>query len=88
MHLKLPKCLVKYWRQAYKGVGKALFQHALEYAVAKGFHKMFVNVLINNKIGRNFYERMGAVPIENSEEELTIDGQRYLEMKCEWKALK
>lgn len=37
--------------------------------------------------GLDFYERMGAVPIENSEEELTIDGKPYLEMKYEWKEL-
>ena len=49
---------------------------------------MFVNVLSDNKIGRDFYERMGAVPIENSEEELTIDGKPYMEMKYEWKELK
>lgn len=71
-----------------KGVGKALFQHSLEYAIAQGFTKMFVNVLNENKIGRDFYARMGAVPIENSEEELTIDSHPYLEMKYEWKELK
>lgn len=71
-----------------KGIGKTLFQSALEYAVAQGLKKMFVNVLTDNKMGRNFYERMGAVPIENSEEELTIDGQLYLEMKYEWRKLK
>ena len=49
---------------------------------------MFVNVLNENKIGRDFYARMGAVPIENSEEELTIDSHPYLEMKYEWKELK
>ena len=60
----------------------------MEYAIAQGFKQMFVNVLNDNKIGRDFYERMGAVPIENSDEELTIDGQTYLEMKYEWKELK
>ncbi len=71
-----------------KSVGKALFQRSLEYAITQGFKKMFVSVLSYNKIGRDFYERLGAVPIENSEEELTIDGQPYLEMKYEWKELK
>lgn len=71
-----------------KGVGKALFKYSLEYVIAQGFKQMFVNVLNDNKIGRDFYERLGAVPIENSEEELTIDGHTYLEMKYEWKELK
>ncbi len=71
-----------------KGVGKALFQTCLEYAVTQGFKKLFVNVLTNNKMGRDFYERMGALPIENGEEELTIDGKPYLEMRYEWKSLK
>ncbi len=71
-----------------KGAGKALFQISLEYALAQGFRKMFVNVLSENKIGRDFYERMGAVPVENSEEEITIDGHSYSEMKYEWKELK
>ncbi len=70
-----------------KGVGKALLHRSLEYAIAQGFKKMFVNVLTDNKMGRDFYERMGAVPIENSEEELIIDGKPYLEMKYEWKEL-
>ena len=71
-----------------KGVGKALFSSALQHAAKKeGFRKMFAVVLTENLAGRDFYERMGAIPIEGSEEELTVDGHPYMEMKYSWEDL-
>ena len=69
------------------GVGKKLFQNLLQYTIAQNFHKMLVYVLRDNKIARDFYEHMGAVPIQNSEKELIIDGHRYVEIRYEWKNL-
>jgi ribosomal protein S18 acetylase RimI-like enzyme len=69
------------------GIGKSLLTHAVEHLIAQEFEKMFVNVLSDNKLGRQFYDRMGALPIEHSEENLVIDGQTYKEMKYEWPKL-
>ncbi len=71
-----------------KSVGKLLFNQVVQYAVDHGFEKMFANVLIENKIGRNFYERMGAAAIEGSEFEIIIDDLPYRELKYEWKELR
>lgn len=71
-----------------KGVGKILFNRAVQYGLAQGLTKMFVNVLEKNKTGRQFYERMGGEAIHGSEFEPMIGGQPYTEMKYEWKELK
>lgn len=71
-----------------KGVGKLLFNQAVQYGLEQGFTRMFVNVLDTNKAGRQFYERMGGIAIQGSEFEAKIDDQTYIEIKYEWKELK
>jgi len=71
-----------------KGIGKALFQAGLKYAITNNYKKMFVNVLSDNKIAIDFYLRIGAQVIDNSGEELIINGDTCLEIKYEWKDIK
>ncbi len=70
-----------------KGVGGKLLRHVLVYTIKCGFNKMFVNVLSENRLGRSFYERMGAIYIKDSDTDLKIDGRPYSEIKYEWKDL-
>lgn len=58
-----------YLNPAYvgKGVGKLLFNQAVQYGLEQGFTQMFVNVLDTNKAGRQFYERMGGIAIQGSD---------------------
>lgn len=71
-----------------RGVGKLLFNRAVQHGLEQGFTQMFVNVLDTNKTGRQFYERMGGVAVHGSEFEAMIDNQAYTEMKYEWRELK
>lgn len=71
-----------------KGVGRALFNKCAAYAAEIGADKMFVNVLTDNPLGRNFYERMGAVVIPDSEGDVMLGEQSYRDIKYEWKELR
>ena len=71
-----------------RGAGTALFRACVEYVINLGFGKMFVNVLKDNSAGRRFYEKMGGVHVKNSEEELSIGGRPYTEIKYVWEDLK
>jgi len=48
---------------------------------------MFVNVLTENTLGREFYERIGAAVIDGSEEGEVIAGKPYLQVKYVWAEL-
>lgn len=69
------------------GVGKALFNVCADFVQGQGYHSMFVKVLIDNKRGRNFYQRMGAIPVQGSEQDHPIDGRIYKEMTYLWEEI-
>lgn len=70
-----------------KGLGAALFNRCARHAVELGCPKMFANVLQANRSGRDFYERMGAKIIPNSQGRVILGDQDYEDIKYEWKEL-
>jgi len=69
------------------GGGRALWVAAAAHVRDLGYDKMFVNVLRENKIGRAFYERMGAALIKGSEGRVQLGDQDYDDFKYQWKEL-
>ena len=47
--------------QQQKGYGKKLISHAEELIIKNNFKKITINVLINNQIAKNFYEKNGFI---------------------------
>ena len=45
-----------------RGAGRALYEHVLEYAKAKGFYNVTLNVWSCNPGALKFYEKLGLVP--------------------------
>lgn len=70
-----------------KGMGHQLLSFCKNHAVESGFSEMFVNVLAENPLGRNFYERTGAVLMPGSEGKVKLGSEEYDEVKYEWKDL-
>lgn len=70
-----------------QGVGKGLFQQVSAYVVRRGFRKMFVKVLTDNKVGRDFYERMGGIVVSESEDGRVFGGKFYPEIRYVWGGL-
>ena len=70
-----------------KGAGRALFEACRQYATELEYSKMFVNVLKDNQLGRDFYIRAGAELIPNSEGTVMLGEQEYNDVKYQWKEL-
>lgn len=72
-----------------KGAGRLLFNTAASYVQQElGFNRMIVDVLVGNKRGRDFYERMGASAIPGSQGVINIGDDVYPDMTYEWKELR
>lgn len=69
------------------GIGTKLLNFIREKYKDKGGTKMFVNVLKENKRGRNFYKYTGANLVPNSTFNSQIDGHIYQEVIYEWDSL-
>ena len=52
--------------QQQKGYGKKLISHAEKLIIKNNLKKITINVLIKNKIAKNFYEKNGFIVSENS----------------------
>ena len=65
-----------YYRQ---GIGKRLFAESVKHA-----DHIYFWVLPENKMGRKFYEKMGALPFQKDEKTIMIDDKPYKEMKYHW----
>ena len=52
--------------QQQRGYGKQLISHAEELIIKNNLKKITINVLIKNKIAKNFYEKSGFIVSENS----------------------
>ena len=52
--------------QQQRGYGKQLISHAEELIIKNNLKKITINVLIKNKIAKNFYEKNGFIVSENS----------------------
>ena len=52
--------------QRKKGYGNLLFDHAEELIIKNNLKKITINVLINNQIAKNFYEKNGFVVSNDS----------------------
>lgn len=61
-----------------KGVGAALWRHAVSWAVSRGAHAIIV---VADPNARPFYERMGAVVV-GWEESAIVPGRRLPLMRC------
>jgi ribosomal protein S18 acetylase RimI-like enzyme len=71
-----------------RGVGTWLFNRAIRHGIEQGFTRMFLNILADNKLGRQFYERRGGTAVRGSEFTAAIGDRPYTEMKYEWEELK
>jgi ribosomal protein S18 acetylase RimI-like enzyme len=54
----------------FKGVGKALYDHVLEYAKGEGFYNVTLNVWTCNPSAMKFYEAMGMKPLKVGMEQI------------------
>ena len=54
----------------FKGVGKALYDHVLEYAKGEGFYNVTLNVWACNPSAMKFYEVMGMKPLKVGMEQI------------------
>tara|TARA_Y100001970_G_scaffold239453_1_gene301443 strand:+ start:370 stop:855 length:486 start_codon:yes stop_codon:yes gene_type:complete len=52
--------------QRQKGYGNLLFAHAEELIIKNNLKKITINVLINNQIAKNFYEKNGFIVSNDS----------------------
>ena len=52
--------------QRQKGYGNLLFDHAEELIIKNNLKKITINVLINNQIAKNFYEKNGFIVSNDS----------------------
>lgn len=71
-----------------RGAGRILFDTAKDWARARGCTKMFVSLLRDNTLGREFYERTGAVMIPGSEGMVDFGENDYPCFKYEWKNIR
>ena len=65
------------------GIGKSLFNSFTAVLKNKNFSKMNVWVLEDNKIARNFYEKMGG-KLSNHTKNIEIDGKKLIEVSYEY----
>ncbi|HCK33092.1 MAG: GNAT family N-acetyltransferase [Micavibrio sp.] len=70
-----------------KGLGSGLFKKCHARILKHGTSGMFVNVLTDNLRGRDFYERMGAKSVANSEFSTKIHRKSYQEIIYYWPSL-
>ncbi|MGB4057055.1 MAG: GNAT family N-acetyltransferase [Alphaproteobacteria bacterium] len=66
-----------------RGAGRLLFQACKDEAKFMGCKKMFVWVLEGNKLGRNFYDRMGAKFLGYAKD-VFIEDKKYKDVCYEW----
>lgn len=64
------------------GIGKALVARVFKVLIAGGAVRIRVGVLSDNRAGRRFYERLGAVP--DRARPFELGGQRLFETLYEW----
>lgn len=57
-----------------KGIGKALFQHAEEWAKEQGIHRLELTVIKHNEAAFNLYKKMGYEVEGTKRDSLLIDG--------------
>ena len=65
------------------GIGNLLFKSFTQELKKRGFSKMNVWVLKDNKMARNFYEKMGGIQSEHTKE-IDIGGKKLLELSYEY----
>ncbi|WP_332645328.1 GNAT family N-acetyltransferase [Lysinibacillus sp. 54212] len=57
-----------------KGIGKALFQHAEEWAKGQGIHRLELTVIKHNEAAFNLYKKMGYEVEGTKRDSLLVDG--------------
>jgi len=67
------------------GVGKILFEKCVEYLHNQGWSSFYCWVLEDNKLGRDFYERIGGKVVVGRDKIIERDGKKLKEVVYGWK---
>ena len=66
------------------GVGKLLFARCVDNLEQRGYSSFYCWVLVDNKLGRDFYERVGGEIVGGQEKTIGFAGKKLKEIMYSW----